>query len=886
MTLRVLWSRLTALFTGRQPEAELTDEIRTHLDLLTEEHIRRGMSPDEARAAAHRDFGGVAQVRETYSDARGMPWVSGLLHDIRFAARQLRRNPGFTFAAVLTLALGIGANAAIFSVVRGVLLQPLPNRDENRLMYLRQTARGIGVENALFSVPEIRDLRTRLKTITNLGEFSTIQPTVVGLGDPRQVKAGVVDGNFFPTMGLRPVLGRLIGPDDDGPKAAGVVVLTHRFWSGVLQSDPSVIGKTIRMGAGTATIIGVLEPSVPYPEQTELIANMVTSPHHLSATMVTGREHRMTEVFGRLAAGADLDAAKAELVAAYGGMTQEYPEVYTSQSDFHVDVVRLRDQITSRARTILIVLLAASGLIFLIACANVANLVLARTVRREPELAVRSALGASASTIRRTLLAESLVLCGAGAVAGILIARPMFATVSRFASRYSVRALDLQLDSTPLWVGAGLALSAAVLLAFVPRLPSAGHANQRATGTNRRLRGFAVAQIAASFMLLAGAGMLIRTLYTLQQTNPGFDTSVLAVNLPVVNVGRTPADTRAFYRDVQRRISQMPGVDQVMTGSFVPWRDVGQSLSRLNPRPGGMQFTIEGVAYNEHLRARGRAVSAGFFGALDIPLLQGREFNDADLDGAERVVIISNSIAQTMFPGQSAINRHLMWTDPVGRFVNLSPEPRRIVGVVADVDDEKIEPGTPLTVYHPFEQELQGGRLFVVYTGSDPYSLVPPIERMIRDMAPQQPVEQASTLEDVRSEVMSPERVNTIVFGVFAAVALVISVVGIGGVLAFSVSGRMREFGVRLAIGSAPGRLLLRVLTEGVAMAAFGIAAGLAVGGAVTRVASAYIPGLQLPGALPLAGAIVLLFVATAIAALIPAARAARVDPVIALRCE
>ncbi len=825
-------------------------------------------------------------MTETYREARGLPWLSGFVQDIRFAARSLRRNPGFTVAAVVTLALGIGANAAIFSVVRGVLLTPLPNADEDRLMYVRQSARGIGVENALFSVPEIRDLRARLKSITNLGEFSTIQPTVVGLGDPRGVKAGVVDGNFFPTMGLQPVLGRLLGPADDGPNAPGVVVLTHRFWSSTLQSDPSVIGRQIRINGRPATVVGVLQPSVPYPEQTELIANMVTSPHHLSATMVTGREHRMTEVFGRLAPGVDIESAKAELVAAYAGVRQEYPEIYTAQSDYRVDVVPLRDQITSRAQTILIVLLAASGLIFLIACANVANLVLARTVRREPELAVRSALGASAATIRRTLLAESVVLCGIGAVAGLILARPMFSTVSRFASRYSVRALDLELDSTPMWVGTLLALGAAVLLAFVPRLPSAGHANRRATGTNRRLRGFAVAQIAASFILLAGAGMLIRTLYELQQTSPGFRTDVLAINLPVVNVGRTPAETRAFYREIQRRVGAMDGVDQIVTGSFVPWRDVGQSLSRLNPRPGGMQFTMEGVPFNEHLRARGRAVSPGFFGALGIPVVAGREFNDADIDGAERVVVISESIARTMFPGQNAIGRHLMWTDPVGRFVNLNPDPRRIVGVVASVDDERIEAQEPLTVYHPFEQELQGGRLFVVYTGNDPYSLVPPIETMIRELSPQQPVEQAATLQDVRAEVMSPERVNTIVFGTFAGVALLISVVGIGGVLTFSVSGRMREFGIRLAIGSAPGRLLLGILTEGVIMAVIGIAAGLGIGWAAATAAGAYVPGLQLPGALPLAGAILLLFAATVVAALIPAVRAARVDPIVALRCE
>ena len=818
--------------------------------------------------------------------------LHAFLQDIRFAVRQLRRNAGFTLAAVLTLALGIGANAAIFSVVRGVLLTPLANDDEATLLYLRQSAPGIGIENTWFSVPEIRDLRDSLTKITTLGEFSTISPTLVGLtAEPRQVRAGVVDGNFFQAMGLQPALGRLLGPKDDGPNAAGAIVLTYRFWTSVLNSDPSVIGKTVRQGAREATIVGVLEPSVPYPEETEIIANIVTSPHHLSATMVTGREHRMTEVFGRLAPGADLASAKAELLTAYRAMAGEYPEIYTAGSDFQIDVRLMREQITARARTILVVLLAASGLIFLIACANVANLVLARTVRRESELAVRAALGAGTWTIRRILLAESLVLCGLGAIAGVLIARPMFAILSRFASRYSIRALDLQLDATPLWVGVALALVAAVLLAFVPRLPSSAvNTGRRATGaTNRRLRGFAIAQIAASFMLLAGAGTLIRTLMTLQQSSPGFETAqILAFNLSVIPAGRTADQTRAFYRDVRNRVGDLPGVERVVVGSNVPWRDLSMvgGPSRLNPRPGGMQFTLEGATYDENRRARGRAVSAGFFSALEIPIVAGREFTDDDTNGAERVVIISANMARTFFPGQDAVNRHLMWTDNVATFVNLSPLPRRIVGVVADIDDEKVEFQGVMTVYHPIEQEFQGGRVFVRTTNADPYALVPAIDKAISEISGQR-VERAATLDDIRVEALTSERLNTIVFGAIAAVALIISIVGIGGVLAFSVSGRIREFGVRLAIGSPRGLLLTRVLAEGAAMAAVGVVAGLLFGWALTQGISAYTPGgLQLPSALPLAGAIALLFIATIAAALIPAARAARIDPIVALRSE
>ncbi len=342
--------------------------------------------------------------------------------DLRIAVRSLARVPALWITVALTLALGIGANAAIFSVVRAVLLRPLANRDEDRLLYLRQSAPGIGQDNAAFSVPEIQDIGSGLKSIKELGTFSEIDFTVVGLGTPREIPAGVVDGHYFEVMGLRPVLGRLLTPADDGPNAAGAVVLTYHFWRTSLHSDPSVIGKTVRLespsGARSATVVGVLEPSVPYPVATEIIANIVTSPHHLSATMVTGREHRMTEVFARLAPGASVDNARAELRSVYGAMVAAHPEVYKPEDHFKIDVTRMHEQINSRANTILWILFAASGLLFVIASSNVANLVLARTVRREPELAVRSALGASTAVLRRSLLAESLVLCGSGAAGG------------------------------------------------------------------------------------------------------------------------------------------------------------------------------------------------------------------------------------------------------------------------------------------------------------------------------------------------------------------------------------------------------------------------------------------------------------------------------------
>jgi predicted permease len=814
-----------------------------------------------------------------------------LFADFRFAARSLVRAKGLAVTVVVTLALGIGANAAIFSVVRGVLLRPLVNRDEDRLIYVRQSARGIGVENVNFSVPEIQDLRANVKSLNAFGDFSVVEFTMLGLGEPRVVRAGVVGGSYFEVMGLRPVLGRLLDASDDGAQAAGAAVLTHRFWTTSLKSDPSVIGRTVRLGQRSATIVGVLEPAVPYPAETEIIANVVTSPHHLDATMVTGRVHRMTELFGRLAPGADLEAARAELQAVHGSILKEHPEAYSPKADFRIDAIRLRDQITSPARTVLLVLLSASVLVFIIACSNVANLILARSVRREGELAVRAALGAGHGALRRALLAESLLLCGAGAILGVVIAWPTVAVLARYAARFSVRALDVSVDAALLWVGVGLAVAAAVLLAFVPRLPSAdassglglSNGSVRITSaTNRRLRLFAVTQIAASFVLLAGAGMLVNTLLALQSARTGFDTrNVLALNVPVVSYGRSPDEVVGFYKEAMRRISELPGVERVAVGTAVPWRDAGV----FGP---GFQFSAEGYVRadgEEDPRARFRTISSGFFPALGVPILAGRDFTEADRRGSEKVVIVSQSLAQRLFPSQEALNRRLIWTDPVMKFIPVSPEPRRIVGVAADVDDENVVPGPAMSVYHPFEQEIGGGRLFV-HTRADPYALVPPITRIIRDLSAEQPVERAATLEDVRAEVLAPNRLNALVFGGFATVALTIAVVGVAGVLAFSVSARTREFGVRMAIGSAPQHLLRRILSEGVVIAGAGIVAGAASGIALARIVGAYVQDVQIPGLVPILGAAGVLIAAAILASLMPAVRAARVDVIQALRSD
>jgi predicted permease len=817
-------------------------------------------------------------------------------NDLKVATRSLWSAKGLSITIILTLALGIGANAAIFTLVRGILLRPLVNRGEDRLIYIRQSAPGIGSANTFFSVPELKDIESGAHSISEFGDFSTISFTMVGLGEPREVQAGVVGGTYFEVMGLKPALGRLIGPQDDGPNAPGVVVLTYRFWSSVLHGDPNVLGKTVRLGSGsigtrTGTIIGVLEPSIPYPADTEIIANVVTSPHHLSATMVEGRVHRMTELFGRLAPGATLEQARAELRTLYGSMVSQHPEAYSRQAESQISVTGLREQITSGARTILLVLMAASGLVFVIAVSNAANLILARSVRREGELTVRAALGASNGILRRTLLAESVLLCGTGALLGVISARPMVAVLARYASRFSIRALDLTVDSSMLWVGAGLAIAAAVLLAFIPRLPSStssqgfglsGSSLRISGATNRRLQIFAMTQIAASFMLLAGASMLLKTLADMQNARTPLDTRrVLAVNLPVDSYGKTPEQVNHFYEEVVRNVGQLPGVDATSVGSSAPWRDSTFDLQ--------LQFSADDHhkgAGEEDPRSQLRSITPGFFASMGVPIVDGRDFNELDRKDKEPVAIISQSLAQRMFPGRDPLNRHVWWTDPVLKFIGMDSTPMRIVGVVADIDDMHVIQMPTLTIYTPMEQQgLFAARLFV-HTHGDPYGLVTPIVKSIRDMSADQPIEKPATLEDIRAEVLTPDRLNSLVFGGFAVVALAIAVVGVSGVLAFSVSARTREFGIRLAVGSQPSLLLAGVIREGAIMAVTGIVAGVVFGFVLARVAARLLLDMKMPTLLPVAASALILLIAAVAASALPALRAARIDVIRALRSE
>jgi predicted permease len=601
--------------------------------------------------------------------------------------------------------------------------------------------------------------------------------------------------------------------------------------------------------------------------------------------MVDDRTHRMTELFGRLAPEATLEAARAELTLLHASMMREHPAAYSTRAQVGLQVTTLPEQIASPARTILLLLLAAAAVVFVIACSNVANLVLARSVRREAELALRAALGAGRGALRRTLLAESLVLCAAGAGLGLALAQPLLALAAPYAARFSVRALEATVDSGVLWLGAALAMLAAALLAYVPRLPSSERpagpglasagALRMTPATSRRLRVFATTQIACSFVLLAGAGMLVASLTALQTANTGYDMrKVLVIDVPSPATGVGGPERLHLYQEAVRRIGELPGVEGVAAAMVAPWRDPTSGLK--------FRFGFEGyqpAAGEEDPHCRLRPISPRLFAVLGVPILAGRDFTEEDRSDTELVAMVSQSVAQRMYPNGDALNRRV-WFATRG-----TPQPRRIVGIVADVDDMNVVQEPSQTVYVPFRQLGGFGRLFV-RAGGDPYALVPSVTRIIRQVSAAQAVERPTTLEDVRAEVLTPERLNAFVFSAFGGIALLIAVVGVAGVLAFSVSARTREFGVRLAIGSTPSQLLARVLREGAVIVAAGISAGGVVGYMLARGASSYLGAARMPEALPAAGAAAVLAAAAVIASLVPAARASRVDVLQALRSE
>jgi len=807
---------------------------------------------------------------------------------MRHALRALIQSPGFSLAVILTLALGIGANTAVFSVLRGVLLRPLPNEGGDRLVYLKQSATNTGQQDIWFSVPEIVDIRTQARSLAAVAEYSSLTFNLVGNGEPLQVQAGIVTGNFFQVMGLHAVVGRTFDRRDDGPGAAPAMMLTHAYWQRSFGGDPSVIGKVFRINGRSATVIGVAEPAPSFPTENDVFVNMVTSPHHLDATMVTGRTHRMTAVFARLAPGATVDQARSEITALTSRLRREHPDAYDPAAGFQVTVSQLRDALTEKARRTVLLLTATALLVLLTACANVANLVLTRGVRRERELAIRWALGADRARLRRLLFTETAILAALGAGLGLGLAYLGLDLLVGFAQRFTARASEIRIDGEVLAFAVVAASASALLFAFVPSLRGPEEASasltrtgSRETGASQRIqRGLIVAQVAATVAVLTAAGLLTRTLLLLYAVDPGVQVeNTLTMEVPL-ETSRTPAQGLALQEELRRRLAALPGVTEVGVGWNVPLRASNVTLELK------VEAQAQGPGQPRPV-AEFRTATPEYFRAAGIPLLQGRQFEATDGAESGKVVILNRTLAERLFPGADPLGRRVAWTGDVLRFIPLSPDWRTVVGVVGDTRDAGPDAPPIPAVYQPMTQNDFGmypGAIVIRARGAA--ELGPQATRIIRALIPDQPVERVATLEQIREETVAPQRLNAMLVGAFGAVALAIAAVGIGGVLAFFIAQRTAEIGIRMSLGADAMRVMGMVLGDGARLLALGLGLGLVASALAARLIQGMLFGVPPQDPVTFIAVAALVSLVGLGACALPALRAARVDPLVAMRAE
>jgi len=839
--------------------------------------------------------GGLRYGREPGTGGLGV-MIQAMIRDLRHAIRSLIKSPGFALVFVATMGLGIGANTAIFSAVNGVLLRPLPHEDGDRLVYLRHSATRAGIENVLFSVTEVADYRQGSPSLGEVAEFSAMTFTMLGHEEPRLVRTGIVTGNYFGVMGLQARIGRTIQPSDDGRESAPVALLTDEYWRRVFGADPQIVGRTVEMNGRSVTLVGVLEPSPPYPEQTDIYVNMSTSPHHLDATMEFDRIHRMTEVFARLAPTATLESADTEVRDITARLHGEYPEFYDEGSGYAVSLTPLKEQLTARARPVLLLLLGTALFVLFIACANLANLVLTRVLRRDHELAIRVSLGGGRWALRRQLLAESLLLSVAGAAVGLLIGWLSVDLFSTFAGRFTSRASEISLDGSVFGVALLIAVAASLVFTWLPGLPSAssvGGTLSRAGGrmtagtrAKRAQRALVVAQISTSFVLMIGAGLLVRTLIHLQQVDSGFDgEAVLTMDIPLdfpLELGPDAWDARRdSYLAILDDVQSLPRVADAAITSTIPLTD----------DPGTYLWGIGVEGFEPALgapppRADFRMVSEDFFRTLGIEVVRGRGFVNTDVADAQKVVIINESMADTYFSDRDPIGRRIAWTGEEAKFAGIGEDWLVVVGVVADTRDNGFDEAVVHAMYHPYRQlQLWTSSLVVRATG-DPGAVVSSIRDLLRARDPNQPIDNVATIAELERESVAPRRLNTLLLTSFAVLALLIAAVGIGGVLAFSVGSRIREFGIRGALGAAPVQVWSGVVAEGAVLAGVGVAVGGVLALGLSRFMGSFLVGVPAidPVTYFLVGTI--LIVVSMGAAWVPAWRAARVSPLEALSAD
>ncbi len=883
-----LLRRLGRLLRRRGLEDDLAAELSAHIAMQAEENERRGMSAEEARRAAIVAFGGVENAKEACRDAWGLRAIDALAQDARFALRNLGRTPGFVVAVVVTLALGIGANTAIFSVVNGVLLRSLPYADPDAVVQMHQVRPEQGDEMG-FSVKELADFRAQATTLADVAEYHSMNFTLLGRAEAERVRTGVVSASYFDLLGVAPVLGRTFRPSDDAPGAEPVLVLTYAYWQKSHGGDPNVVGRTFEMNDKVHTVVGVLPPLPPYPDENDVYMPSSACPFRSRTGTIENRSIRMLSAIARVKHGVSADRARAELATIGDRLRAAYPDAYPdSARRAALGLTPLREELTRNARPRLLVLLGTVALVLLVACANVANLSVARLFSREQELAVRAALGAGRRRLLQQMMTESTLLAAAGGALGLALAAGGLGLLRAFVSRYTPRTEEIAIDGRVLAftlcvsIVTGLACGSLPGLPGLERLANAikeGAGRGTAAGRARLRTTLLVGQLALSFVLVIGAALMVRTLLKLNQVDPGFHAdNVLTMSLDLnwaryIDDHRRPDRVRigAFYDTLMDRVRSRPDVKSAAIGWTFPlnttWRGDGT-------------FDIDGRIAGEgqtHPRAEFRGADHDYFRTLGIPVVSGRSFEPRDdAAGAPPVVVVNQTLARRYWPD----------ADPVGRRVSGDGGATwaTIVGVVGDVRQYGLDQSPGVEMYLPFGQSPGFNFALLVRTQGDPLA----VERAVRDAVhaadPQTPVSNVRTLDFVRSESIASPRLTTALLSLFAGLALAITATGLGGALAFSVSQRTQEIGIRMALGAAPVAMLRMLLSQGLRSVAIGLGLGVVGALALGRVMSGLLFGIGPTDPVCFASSAALLLLVGFVAALLPARRAAHVDPMLALR--
>ncbi len=874
---------LTRLRGEGRPGADrdLNDEVAFHLEMETKKYLERGYDQGEAERRARMDFGAIQKHKEECRDERQGSHLDMLMQDVRYALRTLGKNWGFATAAILTLALGIGANTAVFSVIYGVLLRPLPYENGERLVLLQSRTAPRGVIQT--SIAELYDYRDQAWTLDELVEYHTMYFVLLGRDEPERVQTGVVSDNFFDTLGVTPLHGRTFVEGEDDLDSDAVLVLTYDYWQRAFGSDPDVVGQVFEMNTRPHTVVGVLPPIPQFPNTVDVYMPTSACPFRAGAERRMAGNRRAFGnllVFGRLAPGSTPEAANAEIASIARRFSDDFPDTYTADTEFTTGVSDLKDELTRDARPVLFMLLATAGMVLLIACANVANLSLARVMRRQKEIAVRAALGASRARLVRQLLTESTVLAVLGGALGLVFAYVGLDVLIEFAGRYTPRAPQVSIDGWVLLFTMAVAVGTGLAFGTFPALPGTrqlGRAikeggRSTAGGGLHLRRGLIVLQVALSFVLLVGAGLTLRSLSALQSVDPGFNTEqVLTARVSLDFAAyQDMGEMHGFLDELARVVGESPVVRMAAMTDNPPYRGANPNLS---------DFMIDGRAAEE-TEARPQfdrtVVTHQYFAVLDVPVLAGRGFNEGDGSETAPVAIINESLARQY------------WSDenPIGARVSFD-EGKTWIDIVGVVGDTRLYgPDTPVVpeLYRPFGQAGMPTWL-VVRTVGDPASAA----RAVKDAAYSigaNPISDVQTLTTLRSDAVASPKLTASLLGLFALLALAVTLTGIAGVMAFAISQRTREMGLRLALGAQPRGLLNMVVRQGMTQVIGGLVLGVVGAFAFGQILTDMLFEVNASDPATFVTVIIVLAAAGLVAVLVPARRAIAIDPATALRSD